>query len=94
MGIETFNKDISQGDFQYDGTEKGKKVWICLSTRTNGMSTGYFSSVVKDIKAHVVAFILCPAAQVYWTASRKTSTNSLFHAISAAEGDQIKIHQR
>jgi hypothetical protein len=42
-----------------------KKVWICLSTRTNGMSTGYFSSVVKDIKAHVAAFILCPAAQVY-----------------------------
>jgi hypothetical protein len=45
---------------------KGKKVWICLSTRTNSMSTGYFSSVVEDIKAHVDAFILCPAAQVYW----------------------------
>ncbi len=43
----------------------GKKVLICLSTRTNGMSTRYFSSVVEDIKAHVVAFILCPAAQVY-----------------------------
>jgi hypothetical protein len=44
----------------------GNKVWICLSTGMNGMSTGYFSSVVEDIKAHVVAFILCPAAQVYW----------------------------
>jgi hypothetical protein len=28
--------------------------------------TGYFSSVVKDINAHVAAFILCPAVQVYW----------------------------
>ncbi len=27
-----------------------KKVWICLSTGSNGMSTGYFSSVVEDIK--------------------------------------------
>ncbi len=41
-------------------------VWICLSTGTNGMTTGYFSSVVLEIKDHVSAFILCPAAQVYW----------------------------
>jgi hypothetical protein len=27
-----------------------KKVWICLSTGTNWMSTGYFFSVVEDIK--------------------------------------------
>jgi hypothetical protein len=44
----------------------GKKVWICLSTRTNGMSTRYFSSIIKNIKEHVAVFILCPGAQVYW----------------------------
>jgi hypothetical protein len=43
-----------------------KKVWICLLTGSNGMSTGYFSSVVEDIKEHVAAFVLCPGAQVYW----------------------------
>jgi hypothetical protein len=43
-----------------------KKVWICLLTGSNGMSTGYFSSVVKDIKEHVAVFVLCPGVQVYW----------------------------
>jgi hypothetical protein len=42
-----------------------KKVWICLSMGTNGMSTGYFSSIVEDIKEHVAAFFQCPGAQVY-----------------------------
>jgi hypothetical protein len=32
-----------------------KKVWKCLSTGTNRMSTGYFSSAVEDIKEHVAA---------------------------------------
>ncbi len=35
------------------------------------MSTGYFSSVVEDIKEHVVAFVLCPGAQVYWWLCRR-----------------------
>jgi hypothetical protein len=43
-----------------------KKVWICLSTGLNGMSMGYFSSVVQEISKHVAAFIACPGAQVYW----------------------------
>jgi hypothetical protein len=43
-----------------------KKVWICLSMGSNGMSTGYLSSIVKDIKEHVAAFVQCPGAQVYW----------------------------
>jgi hypothetical protein len=42
------------------------KVWICLSAETNGMMMGYFSSVVPAIKDHVLAFVLCLAAQVYW----------------------------
>jgi hypothetical protein len=42
------------------------KVWICLSMGTYGMTTGYFSSVVPDIRDHVAAFIMCPVAQVYW----------------------------
>ncbi len=43
-----------------------KKVWICLSTGLNGMSTGYFYSLVQEISEHVAAFIACPSAQVYW----------------------------
>ncbi len=48
-----------------------KKVWICLSTGTNGISTGYFSSVVEEIKEHVAAFVLCPGGQVYWWFCRR-----------------------
>jgi hypothetical protein len=47
------------------------KVWICLSTRTNGMATGYFSSIVPEIWDHVAAFTMCPAAQVYWWLRRR-----------------------
>jgi hypothetical protein len=48
-----------------------KKVWICLSMGSNGMSTGYFSSVVEDIKVHVAAFVQCPGVQVYWWLCRR-----------------------
>jgi hypothetical protein len=48
-----------------------KKVWIYLSTGSNGMSTGYFSSVVQEISEHVAAFIACPGAQVYWWLRRQ-----------------------
>ncbi len=43
-----------------------KKVWICVSTGSNGMSTGYFSSRVQEISKHIAAFIACPGTQVYW----------------------------
>jgi hypothetical protein len=42
------------------------KVWICLSTATNSMATGYFSSVVPEIRDYEAAFTMCPAAQIYW----------------------------
>ncbi len=32
---------------------KKKKVWICLSKNTNGSITGYFSSMVAEIKDYV-----------------------------------------
>jgi hypothetical protein len=48
-----------------------KKVWICLSMGSNGMSTEYFFSIVKNIKEHVAAFVLCPGAQVYWWLHRR-----------------------
>jgi hypothetical protein len=47
------------------------KVWICLSMGTNGMTTGYFSSVVPGIRDHVAAFTTCPVAQVYWWLRRR-----------------------
>jgi hypothetical protein len=50
---------------------KGNKVWICLSTNLNGMTAGYFLSVVQDISAHVSAFVACPGAQVYWWLRRR-----------------------
>jgi hypothetical protein len=43
-----------------------KKVWICMSTGSNSMSTGYFRSVEQKISEHIAAFIECPGAQVYW----------------------------
>ena len=43
-----------------------KKVWICLLMGSNGMSTGYFSSVVEDTKEHMAESVLCPGVQVYW----------------------------
>ena len=49
----------------------GKKVWICLSIGTNRTTTGYFSSVIEEIREHVAAFIPCPAAQVYWWLQRR-----------------------
>jgi hypothetical protein len=49
----------------------GNKVWICLSTGLNVMTTGYFSSVVQEILEHVEAFIACPGAQVYWWLRRR-----------------------
>ncbi len=47
------------------------KVWTCLSMGTNGMMTGYFSSIVPAIRDHVAAFVLCTAAQVYWWLRRR-----------------------
>ena len=49
----------------------GHKVWICVSTGLNGVTTGYFSSVVQEISEHVEAFIACPGAQVYWWLCRR-----------------------
>ena len=43
-----------------------KKVWICVSIGSNGVTTGYFSSVVQELSEHVVAFIICLGAQVDW----------------------------
>jgi hypothetical protein len=43
-----------------------KKVWICMARGSNGKYTGYFSSVLELINAHVTNFVACPGAQVYW----------------------------
>jgi hypothetical protein len=45
---------------------QGNKVWICLFTGLNGMTTGYFLSVVQEISEHIAAFVACPGAQNYW----------------------------
>jgi hypothetical protein len=51
---------------------EGKKVWLCVNRESsNGIHTGYFSSVVDEIKMYVAAFIRCPAAQVYYWLKRK-----------------------
>jgi hypothetical protein len=44
----------------------GRKVWICMASGSNGKYTGYFSSIVESINAHVMNFVACPGAQVYW----------------------------
>ncbi len=48
-----------------------KKVWICVSTGSNGMSMGYFSSMVQEISEQIAAFIACLGAQVYWWLRRR-----------------------
>lgn len=48
-----------------------KKVWLCVSRESNGIFTGYFSSVVEEIKTYVAAFVRCPAAQVYYWLKRR-----------------------
>ncbi len=51
---------------------EGKKVWLCVNLKmSDGIYTGYFSSVVEEIKTYVAAFIRCPAAQVYYWLKRK-----------------------
>ncbi len=50
---------------------KKKKVWNCLSKNTNGSFTGYFSSMVAEIKDYVQNFITCPMAQVFWWLRRR-----------------------
>jgi hypothetical protein len=47
------------------------KVWTCLSMGMNGMTTGYFSSIIPAVRDHVAALVLCPAAQVYWWLCRR-----------------------
>jgi hypothetical protein len=44
----------------------GKTVWICVARGSNGKYTGYFSSVLESIKAHVTNFVACQGAQVFW----------------------------
>ncbi len=43
-----------------------RKVWICLAKGSSGKYTGYFSSIVESINVHVMDFLACPGAQVYW----------------------------
>jgi hypothetical protein len=71
-----------------------KKVWICLSTGSNGMSMGYFYSVVQEISEHVAAFIACPGAQVYWWLRRRgcvmTDVNNLIrHCFSLSQQQKV-----
>jgi hypothetical protein len=73
-----------------------KKVWICLSTGSNGMSTGYFSSVVQEISEHVAAFIACPGAQVYWWLRCQgcvtTDINNLiWHCFSLSQQQKVTL---
>ncbi len=44
----------------------GRKVWICMARGSKGNYTGYFSSVVTSISAHVTNFVACPGVQAYW----------------------------
>ena len=48
-----------------------KKVWLCVIPESNGIHTGYFSSMVEEIKAHVATLIQCPTAQVYYWLKHK-----------------------
>jgi hypothetical protein len=53
------------------------------------MNTGYFSSVVEEIKMYVAAFIRCPAAQEYYWLKQKgyigEDINQLIHKCFTVE---------
>jgi hypothetical protein len=49
----------------------GRKVWICLARGSSGKYTGYFSSIMESVKTHVMNFVSCPGAQVYWRLQQK-----------------------
>jgi hypothetical protein len=68
---EIFSMMTLPNPSQRPGQPSTHKVWICLSMGTNGMTTGYFSSIVPEIQDHVAAFTMCPAAQVYWWLRRR-----------------------
>jgi hypothetical protein len=44
----------------------GRKVWICLAGGNSGKYTGYFSRVMELVNIHVMNFVACLGAQVYW----------------------------
>jgi hypothetical protein len=48
-----------------------KKIWICPAKNANGGISGYFSSIVAEIKDYVQNFITCPVVQVYWWLQRR-----------------------
>jgi hypothetical protein len=45
---------------------KGRKEWICLAKGSSGKYAGYFSSIVESINVHIMNFVACPGAQIYW----------------------------
>jgi hypothetical protein len=69
-----------------------KKVWRCVICESNGIHTGYFSSVVEEIKTYVAAFIRCPVAQVYYWLKCKgcigKDINHLIHKCFTVEQQQ------
>jgi hypothetical protein len=78
-----------------------KKVWLCVNRESSEIHTGYFSSVVEEIKAYVAAFIQCPAAQVYYWLKRKglhwqrcqPPHTQVLHSGATTEGHQIQVYQ-
>ncbi len=71
-----------------------KQVWICTSTGSNGMTTGYFPSVVQELPEHVAAFFTCPGAQVYWWLRRRgcitTDVNKLIrHCFTLSQQQKV-----
>jgi hypothetical protein len=72
---------------------EGKKVWLCVNLKkSNGIHTGYFLSVVDEIKKYAAAFIRCPAAQVYYWLKRKgclsKEVNRLIHKCFTVDQQQ------
>ena len=47
-----------------------KRVWICVLMGSNGTMTGYFSSLVEEIKEHVATFVHGPIAREALTKMR------------------------
>ena len=46
-------------------------IWLAAIPRCGGGVTGYFSSVLPEIKSYIEQWTQCPAAQIYWFLLRK-----------------------
>ena len=60
----TIKKSV-QGVMRYQ-TLDGDNIWLAAIPRREGGVTGYFTSMLPEIKSYIGQWTQCPTAQIYW----------------------------